>query len=182
MNNPVYGSTFRSALNGGTGFWDSPASWSAGRVPTATDKVIIQAGDTIVVRDTAAIAQSIGVYAGGKLQFSTSVNTELKVITIVVLGELEMGTAANPVADGVTARLTIRDVPINTALDPNQYGNGLIGLGKITMHGQQKLSEVRLAAEPQVGQTTLQLEEAAAGWKVGDNVIGRIKCSQWRAE
>src|SRR5262245_45235887 len=67
MPNPVFGSTFRSALNGGVGYWDNPASWSAGRAPTASDKVIIQAGDTVIVRNTAAIADSIGVYAGGKL-------------------------------------------------------------------------------------------------------------------
>ena len=49
MANPVFGSAFVSALGGGVGYWDDPSSWAAGRAPNATDKVIIQSGDTVIV-------------------------------------------------------------------------------------------------------------------------------------
>ena len=67
----------------------------------------------------------------------------------MVLGEFEMGTAANPIADAVKARLTIRNVAINTTTDPGSWGNGLIVLGKIRVHGAVKdVSDNRLAIEP----------------------------------
>src|SRR3954452_6927144 len=171
MANPVYGSTFRSALSGGVGYWDDPASWSAGRAPTATDKVIIQAGDTIIVRDTNAIAQAIGVYAGGKLQYATHVNTELKVVTLVVLVEFDMGTAGAPIDAAVTAKLTIRNVAIDTSADPGSWGNGLVGLGTIRIFGAAKdVSDNRLTVEPRIGDTTLTFAHAVTGWKAGDKL------------
>ena len=86
-------------------------------------------------------------------------------------GELQIGTAANPVAVGVQAEVIFPDIALDTAADPAQYGQGLIVLGKVTMHGQEKPGYIRLAAEPLAGQTTLSLSEAAPGWLAGDKVI-----------
>ncbi|MCH8042336.1 MAG: fibronectin type III domain-containing protein [Planctomycetes bacterium] len=174
MPNPVYGSTFRSALGGGTGLWSDASTWSAGRAPMAGDRVIIAAGDEVLIQDTGAIAHSIGVYEGGKLRFATNVNTELKVVTLLVLGELEIGTAANPIDAGVTATLTIRDVPFDFQEDPGQYGHGLVATqnAKVRIHGRA-LSEtfVRLASEPRAGDTTLVMENGVTGWRVGDQIL-----------
>ena len=172
MNNPTYGSTFRSALNGGIGYWDAASSWSAGRAPTATDKVIIAGGDTLIIRDTTAIAQAVGIYQGGKLQFATNVSTELKAVTVVVLGEFEMGTAAAPIDAAVTAKLTIRNVAIDNVADPGQWGNGLVVLGKIRVHGAVKdVAENRLTVQPQVGQNTLTFAHNVTGWRAGDKLF-----------
>jgi hypothetical protein len=172
MTNPTFGSTFRSNLGGGVGYWDASSSWSEGRAPTANDRVIVATGDTLIIRDTSAITHSITVHEGGKLVFATDVNTELKVITLVVLGELEMGTATNPIAANVTANLVIRDVPIDDVADPGQWGNGLVVLGKIRVHGAVKdVSDNRLAVEPRVGHTTLTFERDVTGWKAGDKIF-----------
>src|SRR5688572_26617393 len=138
-----------------SGAWSDANTWSAGRVPTAGDIVAI-ASETTVTYDVAASPafDSVVVYAGGVLTFRTDVSTQLLVTHMQVLegGELRVGTAANPVADSVTAQIVIRNVPLDLVRDPNQFGNGLIALGKVTLHGSQKVSDVRLAAEPLAGQ------------------------------
>src|SRR5207249_331900 len=87
-------------------------------------------------------------------------------------GELDVGTFANPVAAAVTAQIVIRDVPLDTTTDPQQFGHGLIALGKVTMYGAaQSQGFVRLAAEPKMGDTTLTLAQPVSGWKVGDRLV-----------
>ena len=135
--------------------------------------MVITAGSELVISDTQAIASSITVQEGGKLRFDTTVNTKLRVVTLVVLGELEIGTLQNPVAAGVTATLQFRDVPIDPAKDPAGYGNGLIAIdAKIQIHGQQ-LSDtyVRLAQEAHAGDTQLVLSQAISGWRIGDRLV-----------
>ena len=174
MPNPVFGSTFRSSLGGGIGLWSDPISWSTGRVPTANDRVIIAAGDEVVIRDTNAIAHSIGVYEGGKLSFATDADTHLKVITLLVLGELEVGSGANPVLAHVQAKITLRDAPWDLQEDPMQYGHGLIAAGnaRVRMHGQIMTETfVPLASAPQAGDTTLVLARPVLDWHVGDSLI-----------
>src|SRR6185295_18014305 len=98
--------TVRSAQNGA---WSNPATWQGGQVPTANQIVRIAAGHTVTIDDTAAVAYTLAI--DGKLVFATSVNTRLKVTNLQVMagengmgtpGVLEIGTAAAPVAAGVT--------------------------------------------------------------------------------
>src|SRR5262245_25208278 len=173
FNIPNFGSnpTISSTASGA---WSSPSTWSAGRVPTANDVVVVSAGTTVTydVGNSAAL-DSVVINAGGVLSFRTDISTQLLVTNMEVLegGELRVGTVANPVADNVTAQIVIRNVPLDTVRDPSQFGNGLIGLGTITMYGALKDSDVRLASEPLTGQTTVTLETPATGWKAGDKVI-----------
>jgi hypothetical protein len=152
-NIPDFGSdaTITSDSNGS---WSDANTWSAGRVPTANDIVAIAPGTTVTYDVAASPAlDSVVIYAGGVLNFRTDISTQLLVTHMQVLegGELRVGTAANPVADAVTAQIVIRNVALDSTRDPNQFGNGLIGLGKVTMHGSNKLSEVRVAAGPWLG-------------------------------
>ena len=92
----------------------------------------------------------------GKLTFATSVNTRLKVTNLQVMagemgmgtpGFLEIGTAAAPIAAGVTAEILIANSPIGGSVaDPLGFGTGIIILGKATMHGTLRTPTfVRLA-------------------------------------
>ena len=156
------------------GAWSNPDTWSAGRLPTANDIVAISGGTTVTYDVAISPAlDTVVIYAGGLLNFRTDMSTQLLVTHFQVLegGELRIGTAANPVAANVTAQVVIRNVALDTFRDPSQFGNGLIGLGKITMHGANRVSAVRLAAEPRIGQTALSLSEAATGWRVGDKLV-----------
>ncbi|MCI0464832.1 MAG: hypothetical protein L0Z62_48545 [Gemmataceae bacterium] len=124
-----------------------------------------------VVSDTAL--KSLVVPAGGRLTFRTDVSTRVLVQNFLVLqgGELQIGTAANPVAADVKAEVVIANAPLDLVKDPEQYGNGLVALGKVTMHGVVKSDTfVRLAAEVAAGQTTLTLAQPVSGWRVGDRI------------
>jgi hypothetical protein len=156
-----------------SGPWSSPSTWSAGRVPTTGDVVSI-APNTTVTYDTAssAVLDTIAVQAGGTLQFRTDVNTQVIAANYLVMpgGTLTVGTPSSPVAPNVTATIMTANQPLNTSVDPEQYGDSLIGLGKVTISGAPKTTFVRLATEPRAGNATLTLSQPATGWQVGDEL------------
>ena len=165
--------TIVSAVSGN---WSSAATWSGNRTPTANDVVSIGAGTVVTYDVTMAntdAVKTVAIQPGGKLIFRTDVSTTLYVTNLLVLegGELDVGTAANPVATNVTASIIFPNKPIDTTNDPLQYGDGLIALGKVTMYGAVKSSFIRLAAEAMAGATTLTLSEGATGWRVGDKLV-----------
>ena len=166
-------SSFRSVCEESC-FWDEPTSWSANRVPTASDRVIIDPADQITIRNASAVAETVTVDVDGSLRFAPNVVTQLKVETLTVLGELEIGTESVPIDGAVTATITFVDTPIDLQEDPGQYGHGLLALhhARIRMHGHE-LDEtfLRLAHEPLAGDTTLVLEQAPQGWREGDGIL-----------
>ena len=156
-----------------SGAWSDPGAWSTGSVPAADDRVVIAAGHDVAY-DAVSDAGLDCVEVRGVLTFATDVDTRMKVVTLTVReeGRLEVGAAAAPVAAGVTAEIVIADRPIDPAVDPAQVGNGLIGLGKVTMHGAARTPTfVRTRREPLAGDETLELEQAASGWRPGDYVV-----------
>jgi hypothetical protein len=95
----------------------------------------------------------------------------LVVGTVLVLpgGALEMGTPATPVTGAVT--LTIADVTVPSVDDPEQWQVGLLGFGRVTIHGSPKTPFVRLAAEPLAGSTQLTAAVAPLGWRRNDRLV-----------
>jgi len=163
-----------------SGSWSSASTWQGGQIPTANHVVRIAAAHTVTINDTAAVAYTIAI--DGKLAFATGVNTRLKVTNLQVMagemgmgtpGVLEIGTAASPVAAGVTAEIVIANSPLGGSVpDPEQFGTGLMVLGRMTAHGTPRTpSFVRVAAEPRAGNNTLTLSEAVSGWQPGDRVV-----------
>jgi hypothetical protein len=158
-----------------SGAWSSPATWSTGQIPGAGDIVAIPAGDTVTydVVSTAAL-NTVEIRSGGMLTFRTDINTTLTVQNLLVLqgGTLQVGSAAAPEQVGVKAQIIFPNIPLNTGIDPGQFGNGLIALGTVSMHGAAlSTTHVTLAAEAHAGDTTLQLSQAVTGWQVGDHLI-----------
>jgi hypothetical protein len=169
--------TVRSAQSGP---WSAPATWVGGVLPAANDIVRIAAGHTVTIDDTAATAYTVAI--DGKLAFAPGVNTRLRVTNLQVMagemgmgtpGVLEVGTAASPIAAGVTAEIVIANSAIGGSVaDPLGFGTGVTIIGKATMHGTLRTPTfVRLATEPRAGNTTLTLSQAASGWQVGDRLV-----------
>jgi len=176
--NPVHGSTLRvtAPCKGASTpcAWDSPATWTTGQIPGPASLVIVDGH--VRIGTTAAAAASIGVYPGGRLSMSTTATTRLTTGDLVVFagGALEVGTAVDPISDGVSAEIVIRDLPFGPA-DTGQHLRGLVVIdGAITMHGWPiPTGFLRLTAAPAAGASTLSLSTSAvdAGWRVGDTVL-----------
>lgn len=152
------------------GAWSDPRTWLNGIVPTA-GRVWVRTQVSYCQVSDAAI-EAIGI-SGGALRFCPDANTRLTVGTLVVEpdGEIEIGTATRPIAPTMTAEIVIADRAIDTVTDPEQFGTGVLGFGKVTIFGARKLPFVRLAAEVKAGDTTLSITALSlAGWRVGDDV------------
>ncbi|MEO8678643.1 MAG: G8 domain-containing protein, partial [Vicinamibacterales bacterium] len=165
-----------------SGSWASPSTWVGGQLPTANHVVNVDPGHTVRIDTTGAEAYTLAVH--GILRFDPSVNTRLKVTNLMIMGDhgmatmtqvgyLEVGTAATPVAAGVTAEIVIANSPLGGGVaDPEGFGTGIINFGKLTMHGSlMSPTFLRLATEPRAGQTTLTLSAAVSGWRVGDRLV-----------
>ena len=163
-----------------SGAWSDPKTWDRARRPGALDVVQITSGTTVTYDRSDDYAQVIGIHANAVLTFRTDIRTRLTVGTILVLpqGTLQVGTHLAPVNASVMAELVIADQPLDSSndglgtYDPMQYGTGLLAMdATVTMHGTPKSSFVRVAAEPQAGDTTLTLTQAPTGWQVGDRLV-----------
>lgn len=151
------------------GAWETAATWSAG-VPNSTKVARIKHNVSL---NSQVEVLDVVIHSTGKLEFSRSVNTQLKVRTLqLICGTLDVGTVANPIPASIKAEIVIRNLPIDPK-DPAQYGNGLIAMdAKISMHGAVKpRTFLRMGTEPLAGQSTLTLEEAPSGWQVGDRIV-----------
>ena len=92
----------QEAVNGA--LWSDPATWPNARVPVAGDIAII-ARDKDVLLDVSPPALA-GLSINGKLSFSNDVDLELTTEWIVLTGELEIGTEANPHTSNATITFT----------------------------------------------------------------------------
>ena len=54
---------------------------------------------------------------------------------------------ANPIAPNVEANSNLGNQSFNAAADPQQFGNGLVVLGNVTMHGATQTPYATLADE-----------------------------------
>ena len=118
------------AVNSGN--WSDPNTWVNGQVPDSGANVLIAKDVTVTVDGVSGLALR-AIRVDGTLQFATSVNTELRVETMLIAssGVFTMGTAADPVAAGVTAVVSITGSPIDRTLDPTAMGHGIMSHGRV---------------------------------------------------
>jgi len=162
-----------------SGRWSDPTVWSNRRVPGDGDVVRITTG-TRIAYDRLSDARLRAVGVAGDLLFDTARNTRIRVTHLLVYrsGYLEIGRADAPVPVGVTAEIIINDEPLDTGtpeapgLDPEQYGNGLLVWGRLSLNGAARTPPfVRLARAPAAGESELLLEAPPLAWRAGDEVV-----------
>ncbi|MGE0408445.1 MAG: G8 domain-containing protein [Amphiplicatus sp.] len=156
-----------------SGSWFDPATWANGQVPGDGARVVIPEGVAVAYDGTSG-ASVFTVRVDGALNFATDRDTFLEVDTLVVTpsGHLTIGTADHPVAAGVQAVISIAaNGPIDVAWDPMLLSRGVISHGSIDIHGAEKENFLRLAIDPMAGDTTLTVDGAPQGWRVGDRLV-----------
>ena len=156
-----------------SGSWTSPTTWKDGIVPGNGARVLVPYGVELTV-DGVIPTRIATIRVDGTLSFNATRNTELRVDTIVIgsSGAFEMGTAAQPIAAGVRARLLFTDNgPIDRAWDPFAISRGLVSHGRVSMYGAATTAYATIAGGAIAGSRTLVLGTIPSGWRVGDSVV-----------
>ncbi len=158
------------AVNGGS--WFDGATWAGGSVPGAGADVYIPHGISVVY-DGTSTAELGTVGVDGGLHFAVDTDTRLEVDSLLTgsSSALTIGVQENPVHPDVSAEIVINDNPINLSEDPSQLGNGVVTHGAVEIHGAAKAPYLKLAVEPEAGDTTLVLEGDVGSWQVGDSLV-----------
>ncbi len=159
------------AVNNGS--WFDPNTWATGEVPPDGAKVLIPDGVTVDYDGESAVSL-FTVRVDGALEFATDQDTFMEVDTLIVSasGELIIGTAENPVADGVEAVIQIADNgPIDVAWDPMLLSRGVVSHGTVEIHGAEKDTFLKVAIDAMAGDTSITLEAPPDGWAVGDRLV-----------
>ncbi|WP_428409945.1 Ig-like domain-containing protein [Hyphococcus sp.] len=159
------------AVNNGS--WFDPNTWAGGEVPGEGAKVVIPNG-VKVEYDGESPASLFTVRVDGELDFATDRDTFMEVDTFVVSpsGKLTIGTIDNPVAANVETVIQFADNgPIDVSWDPQLLSRGLVSHGDIQIHGAEKETFLKVAADPMAGDTSLTLEAPPEGWQVGDKLV-----------
>jgi cell migration-inducing and hyaluronan-binding protein len=148
------------------GRWSDPATWPSRKVPAAGDKVVIDAGKSVILDVTPPALG--GVTINGKLTFADSADLTLTTEWIMIHGELAIGTEARPHTRKATITLT------DTVKEEEMMGMGDRGImlsgGTLNLHGDRTNTWTKLAATAAAGATSIQVLNAAQ-WKVGDEIV-----------
>ncbi len=125
------------------------------------------------VVEIAADATYDYVEVNGTLRCARTHDTTLRVTTLIVMpsGTFDCGTTADPIPATTHVTIMLRNVPIDTTVDPFQWGNGLINFGHQTRVGATKLAWTIVTGDLAKGATTLTVSEDPIGWQVGDELL-----------
>src|SRR5690242_3716795 len=140
--------------------WSNPATWPDRKVPRAGDTVTIEKGKDVLL-DVSPPSLG-GLQIKGKLSFSDKADIELTTESIVVHGELEIGTEAKPHTRKATITLT-NNVP------GNDRGIMIAG-GTLNLHGDRTNSWTKLARTAKAGSARIEVLNAI-GWRKGDVIV-----------
>ena len=142
-------------------------------LPRRTDlpnKLIVPAGKVV---ELPADATYDYIEVAGTLKASRAHDTVARFTHLVVLpgGTLDAGTQSDPIPCDRRVEFVVRDVPLDTAKDPFQWGNGLVNFGRQTRVGCSKTAWVESTGSIASGATTIALAAAPSGWRVGDELL-----------
>jgi len=166
---PVSGATLSSVKSGN---WSDATLWSPAHVPVAGDIVTIAAGHAVVLDVNTPNLASVTVASTGALTFAPAASTLLKSTgSVIVRGTLTM----KPSAATVVHRLLFVNVNESTyvggGLEPVPADVGLwVRDGVLDLEGTAKTAWTRVAGSVNASATSITLEAAPTGWRVGDEI------------
>src|SRR5688572_8503328 len=146
--------------------WSDPATWPNNAVPAAGEQVSIAAGQEVVL-DVSPPALG-GITINGKLRFADESDLELSTEWIMVHGELQIGTEANPFTHKATITLT-DNVKGEQLMGMGDRGIMLSG-GTLNLHGNRSNAWTKLASTANAGATSIEVLNADQ-WQVGDTIV-----------
>lgn len=158
-----------------SGDWSDPAVWGDQGTPGDGARLVIPMGMTVTVDgEIDARIKTIRVDMNATLRFATDRDTQLNVDSLIVMGNLEIGTTDQPVQRDVTAKiLLLDDGDIDRRWDPTELSRVVMvmGSGKVSMVGAAKTEFGELSQPVSERDTQLTLKEAPSNWQVGDEIV-----------
>src|SRR5690606_41708510 len=109
-----------------------------------------------------------GITINGKLRFADSADLELSTEWIMVHGELQIGTEAQPYTHKATITLT-DNVKGEQLMGMGDRGIMLSG-GTLNLHGNRSNAWTKLAATAEAGSSNIEVLDASQ-WQVGDENV-----------
>lgn len=132
------------------------------------NSLVVEEGDTFTLPSGDSTFDAVEV--AGHLIFPRTGNTRLITTHMLVIagGHLDMGTEEDPITGH--AEIVFRDVPLDLARDPWQWGNGLVNLGRQSRVGLAKTTFTELVNDAAQGASSITVADAS-GWQVGDELV-----------
>ncbi len=159
------------------GAWGDPKTWDKGTVPGAGAKVVIPSDRTVTIAGLHDKERVDWVRVDGTLRFDPTVDTALKVVTLVgnVKSTIEIGTDKERIHADKEAHLILgdrgdRDEP-QRQRDPYDLSGGLLAHGRVRLFGTEHTSHATPTAVPKKGDFEVHFATAPKGWKVGDLLL-----------
>ena len=165
------GSATHVAVNNGS--WFNPDTWKDGVVPDDNADVLISEGVSVFYNKKSD-ASLHTVRVDGTLKFAHDADTKMVIDTFIVTSEgtLEIGTQNQPIQSDKTVEIIIADNgAIDLKWDSKQLSRGLVSHGKVTMHGMEKTTHLKLELDAMAGDTELLLENVPKNWQIGDRIV-----------
>ena len=150
--------------------WSNPRSWPGRSVPGPRDVAVVSQR---ILLDRNARVAGVVIKAGGELVFDPRASRTLESSgNVVVRGRLVM----RPASGAVQQRLVFTGVNearfAGGGMDvlARDVGLWVTGAGRLDLEGSPKTGWTRLAGGIDAGATTVTLQAAPKGWRVGDQV------------
>jgi hypothetical protein len=159
------------------GAWGDAKTWDKGRVPGNGARAVIPKERTVTVAALHDKERVDWLRVDGKLRFDPTVDTALKVVTLVgnVQSVIEIGTDKERIHADKTARLILGDRgernDAQRQRDPYDLGGGLLAHGRVRIFGAECTSHALPTSVPKKGDTEVRFAKAPKGWKVGDRLL-----------
>lgn len=156
-----------------SGSWFDTNTWTGGNIPSNDSRVLIPQG-LEVIYDGVSNARIYTLRVDGHLRFSSDRDSRLVVDTVFVdtIGTLTIGEVSRPIEASNRVEIIIaNNGPIDVSWDPALLSRGLVLHGTTRMHGEKKTVHMKVAVDPEVGDSFIQMVEPPENWRVGDTIV-----------
>ncbi len=155
------------------GLWSDPDTWDVAEVPDEDAVVNVSTYTVTYDLESDVKIKDIHVSGAGTFQWATNVDTRLWVDTLMCHGTYIQGTVDDPILNSETEGKPRSEIVFWSSEAPLATVRlGLVTMGPVRMHGQQKSDWLNCSGDMLTGATTITLEGvSSSNWRAGDSIL-----------